>query len=60
LSADDDEGKVIAQANSEMDTNGNLIGKVAVRKSDQLLNVHHLKLTTWMYLLSKLFPSLRG
>jgi DNA-directed RNA polymerase subunit beta len=39
LSADDEEGKVIAQANSDMDANGNLIGKVAVRKSDQLLDV---------------------
>ncbi|MDR1255930.1 MAG: DNA-directed RNA polymerase subunit beta [Puniceicoccales bacterium] len=39
LNADDEEGKIIAQANSEMDGEGNLLGKVAVRKSDQLLDV---------------------
>ncbi|MDR0595110.1 MAG: DNA-directed RNA polymerase subunit beta [Puniceicoccales bacterium] len=39
LSADEEEGKIIAQANSEMDAKGNLLGKVAVRKSDQLLDV---------------------
>jgi DNA-directed RNA polymerase subunit beta len=39
LSADDEEGKIIAQANSEVDAEGNLLGKVAVRKSDQLLDV---------------------
>ncbi len=39
LNADDEEGKVIAQANSEMDENDNLIGRVAVRKSNELLDV---------------------
>jgi DNA-directed RNA polymerase subunit beta len=39
LSTDDEEGKIIAQANSEMDGNGNLLGRVSVRKSDQLLDV---------------------
>lgn len=39
LNADDEEGKVIAQANSEMDEKGNFVGRVAVRKSDQLLDV---------------------
>lgn len=39
LNADDEEGKIIAQANSEMDENDNLIGRVAVRKSNELLDV---------------------
>jgi DNA-directed RNA polymerase subunit beta len=58
-SAGDEEGKVIAPANSEVDDKGNLIGKVAVRGSDQLLEVLPSKVD-FLYLLNKSFPSLRA
>jgi DNA-directed RNA polymerase subunit beta len=39
LTADQEEGKVIAQANSELDEKGNFIGKVTVRKDGEFLEV---------------------
>ncbi len=39
LTADQEEGKVIAQANSEIDDKGNFIGKVTVRKDGEFLEV---------------------
>ncbi|MDR1432792.1 MAG: DNA-directed RNA polymerase subunit beta [Puniceicoccales bacterium] len=39
LSADMEEGKLIAQANSDIDENGNLIGKITVRKSSEIFEV---------------------
>jgi DNA-directed RNA polymerase subunit beta len=39
LTADQEEGKVIAQANSELDESGRFIGKVTVRKSGNFLEV---------------------
>ncbi|MDR1413589.1 MAG: DNA-directed RNA polymerase subunit beta [Puniceicoccales bacterium] len=39
LSADEEEGKLIAQADSDIDENGNLIGKITVRKSSEILEV---------------------
>ncbi|HEX9783560.1 MAG TPA: DNA-directed RNA polymerase subunit beta [Opitutaceae bacterium] len=39
LTADQEEGKVIAQANSEVDERGNFIGRVTVRKSGNFLEV---------------------
>lgn len=39
LNADQEEGKIIAQANSELDDKGNFIGKVTVRQSGEFLEV---------------------
>ncbi|MDQ8204863.1 DNA-directed RNA polymerase subunit beta [Pelagicoccus sp. SDUM812003] len=39
LNADMEEGKIIAQANSEVDENGNFTGKVTVRQSGEFLEV---------------------
>jgi DNA-directed RNA polymerase subunit beta len=39
LTADQEEGKVIAQANSEIDDKGHFIGKVTVRKDGEFLEV---------------------
>ncbi len=39
LNADMEEGKIIAQANSEIDENGNFTGKVTVRQSGEFLEV---------------------
>ncbi|MDR1402042.1 MAG: DNA-directed RNA polymerase subunit beta [Puniceicoccales bacterium] len=39
LSADEEEGKLIAQANSDIDEKGNLTGKITVRKSSEILEV---------------------
>ncbi|EDY81372.1 DNA-directed RNA polymerase, beta subunit [Verrucomicrobiia bacterium DG1235] len=39
LNADMEEGKIIAQANSEIDEEGNFIGKVTVRQSGEFLEV---------------------
>ncbi|MDR2738041.1 MAG: DNA-directed RNA polymerase subunit beta [Puniceicoccales bacterium] len=39
LSADKEEGKLIAQANSDIDEHGNLVGKVTVRKADEVLEI---------------------
>ncbi|MDQ8199512.1 DNA-directed RNA polymerase subunit beta [Pelagicoccus enzymogenes] len=39
LNADMEEGKIIAQANSEVDENGNFVGKVTVRQSGEFLEV---------------------
>jgi DNA-directed RNA polymerase subunit beta len=39
LTADQEEGSVIAQANSEVDSKKNLVGKVTVRKGDDFLEV---------------------
>jgi DNA-directed RNA polymerase subunit beta len=39
LPADKEDGKLIAQANSDMDAKGNLIGKITVRKSSEILEV---------------------
>jgi DNA-directed RNA polymerase subunit beta len=39
LTADQEEGKVLAQANSELDEKGNFVGKVTVRQSGNFLEV---------------------
>ena len=39
LNADQEEGKIIAQANSELDDKGNFVGKVTVRQSGEFLEV---------------------
>jgi len=39
LTADQEEGKVIAQANAEMDDRGNFVGKVTVRQDGNFLEV---------------------
>jgi DNA-directed RNA polymerase subunit beta len=39
LTADQEEGKVIAQANSEIDDKGHFVGKVTVRKDGEFLEV---------------------
>lgn len=39
LNADQEEGKIIAQANSELDDEGNFVGKVTVRQSGEFLEV---------------------
>ncbi|MBC2606416.1 DNA-directed RNA polymerase subunit beta [Pelagicoccus albus] len=39
LNADMEEGKIIAQANSEVDESGNFMGKVTVRQSGEFLEV---------------------
>jgi DNA-directed RNA polymerase subunit beta len=39
LNADQEEGKIIAQANSALDENNRLVGRVTVRKSDDTLEV---------------------
>ena len=39
LTADQEEGKVIAQANSELDEKGHFVGKVTVRKDGEFLEV---------------------
>ncbi len=39
LTADQEEGKVIAQANSEVDDKGHFVGKVTVRKDGEFLEV---------------------
>src|SRR5208337_3964890 len=39
LTADQEEGKIIAQANSEIDDKGHFIGKVTVRKDGEFLEV---------------------
>ena len=39
VSASDEEGKLIAQANSKLNKDGELIGKVVVRKGDEILEV---------------------
>jgi DNA-directed RNA polymerase subunit beta len=39
LSADKEEGKLIAQANSDVDAKGNLLGKITVRRADEILEV---------------------
>ncbi|HLP24882.1 MAG TPA: DNA-directed RNA polymerase subunit beta, partial [Acidobacteriota bacterium] len=39
LTADQEEGKVIAQANSELDEKNNFVGKVTVRKDGEFLEV---------------------
>lgn len=39
LNADQEEGKIIAQANSELDDKGNFIGNVTVRQSGEFLEV---------------------
>ncbi|MDR1528346.1 MAG: DNA-directed RNA polymerase subunit beta [Puniceicoccales bacterium] len=39
LSADKEENKLIAQANSDTDENGNLVGKITVRKASEILEV---------------------
>ncbi|MBI5380393.1 MAG: DNA-directed RNA polymerase subunit beta [Opitutae bacterium] len=39
LTADQEEGKIIAQANSELDEKGNFVGKVTVRKDGEFLEV---------------------
>ena len=39
LNADMEEGKIIAQANCEVDDNGNFVGKVTVRQSGEFLEV---------------------
>ncbi len=39
LNADQEEGKIIAQANSELDDKGNFLGKVTVRQSGEFLEV---------------------
>jgi DNA-directed RNA polymerase subunit beta len=39
LTADQEEGLVIAQANAEVDASGNFVGKVTVRKGDNFLEV---------------------
>jgi DNA-directed RNA polymerase subunit beta len=39
LTADQEEGKIIAQANSELDDKGHLTGKVTVRKDGEFLEV---------------------
>jgi DNA-directed RNA polymerase subunit beta len=39
VNADQEEGHIIAQADSEIDKNGNLVGKVTARKGDDTLEV---------------------
>lgn len=39
MSADEEEGKLIAQANSQLDENDNLVGLVTVRRGDEALEV---------------------
>ena len=39
LTADQEEGKIIAQANSELDDKGNFVGKVTVRQDGEFLEV---------------------
>ena len=39
MSADDEEGKVVAQANSELDKHNNLVGKVTARRGDETIEV---------------------
>jgi len=39
LTADQEEGKIIAQANSEIDEKGNFVGKVTVRQDGEFLEV---------------------
>ncbi len=43
LTADQEEAKVIAQANSEIDDKGHFIGKVTVRKDGEFLEVERLR-----------------
>src|SRR5690606_4158327 len=40
LTANQEEGKVIAQANSELDDKSHFVGKVTVRKDGEFLEVH--------------------
>jgi len=39
LTADQEEGKVIAQANSELDGQSHLVGKITVRRDGEFLEV---------------------
>ncbi len=39
LTADQEEGHIIAQANSELDVDSNLVGKITVRKADNFLEL---------------------